>query len=306
MYGHETDSVFTDEDAGGDPGSFRGSYAGGNGSVGGHQRNVEPAWPHGLNKRVLSDPAIHFGQPETETENESDLYVNLQENLSLHSRHSSIASHHHGSLMRSQNSLAMTSRSPQRGDTVHNTPTKSTSGETGSIGSSQNGTLRKRPVPTPRTILNTTNQPQTPQRKEKIERLIRKYSQFVIDPNGADDYCPVCNGHLDEPSGVHSNVEGEDMTSVICLSSCQHKTHLACLKWTTPELSSSLKCPTCGTISGNDFLDSRSSRSSLLKYASDYKRKISLSLSRMQTGIKTNKRLSLSKYIHNLMMVSHF
>jgi len=249
MYGHETDSVFTDEDAGGDPGSFRGSYAGGNGSVGGHQRNVEPAWPHGLNKRVLSDPAIHFGQPETE--NESDLYVNLQENLSLHSRHSSIASHHHGSLMRSsQNSLAMTSRSPQRGDTVHNTPTKSTSGETGSIGSSQNGTLRKRPVPTPRTILNTTNQPQTPQRKEKIERLIRKYSQFVIDPNGADDYCPVCNGHLDEQSGVHSNVEGEDMTSVICLSSCQHKTHIACLKWTTPELSSSLKCPTCGTISG--------------------------------------------------------
>ena len=251
MYGHETDSVFTDEDAGGDPGSFRGSYAGGNGSVGGHQRNVEPAWPHGLNKRVLSDPAIHFGQPETE--NESDLYVNLQENLSLHSRHSSIASHHHGSLMRSQNSLAMTSRSPQRGDTVHNTPTKSTSGDTGSIGSSQNGTLRKRPVPTPRTILNTTNQPQTPQRKEKIERLIRKYSQFVIDPNGEDDYCPVCNRHLDEQSGVHSNVEGEDMTSVICLSSCQHKTHLACLKWTTPELSSSLKCPTCGTISGNIF-----------------------------------------------------
>ncbi len=76
---------------------------------------------------------------------------------------------------------------------------------TGSVGSSQNGTLRKRPVPTPRTILNTVNQPQAkrslepslpqvnPQRKEKIERLIRKYSQFVIDPNGEDDYCPVCN-----------------------------------------------------------------------------------------------------------------
>ena len=121
MYGHETDSVFTDEDAGAI--SFTGSQTGG--SIGGHQS--EPAWPHGLNKRVLSDPAIHLGHPEAD--DESDLYVNLKENLSLHSRQPSIASHH-GSFMRSQNSLAM-SRSPQRGDTVHNTPTKQHSNSIG-------------------------------------------------------------------------------------------------------------------------------------------------------------------------------
>ena len=73
---------------------------------------------------------------------------------------------------------------------MHNTPTKQTTTNSNTeSGSSRNGTLRKRPVPTPRTILNTT----PPQKKEKIERLIRKYSQFVIDPNGVDDYCPVCN-----------------------------------------------------------------------------------------------------------------
>ena len=34
MYGHETDSVFTDEDAGGDHISFRGSHAGGSVGIG--------------------------------------------------------------------------------------------------------------------------------------------------------------------------------------------------------------------------------------------------------------------------------
>ena len=103
-----------------------------------------------------------------------------------------------------------------------------------------NGTLRKRPVPTPRTILNV----------DKIDRLIRTYSQFVIDPNGPDDYCPVCNVHLDEVAQVENKEDSADLNSVVCLTSCQHKVHLACLKWFTPELSSCLKCPTCGAISG--------------------------------------------------------
>ena len=96
-----------------------------------------------------------------------------------------------------------------------------------------------------------SSSPHSGQNLQKTERLIRKYSQFVIDPNGCDDYCPVCNKHLDEASGVHSNIEGQDMISVVCLTSCQHKVHMACLKWTTPEMSSCLKCPTCGNISGN-------------------------------------------------------
>jgi hypothetical protein len=225
MYGHETDSVFTDEDA--DQISFRSS------------NYREPAWPaHGLQKRVLSDPAIHQIHKE---DPESDLYVNLQENLSLH--HSRQASQY--SVKSSQNSLM---RSPQRGDTVHHHQRE--------LSNTSAGTLRKRPVPTPRTILNTKKEAEDNEnpacflKLKKVDRLIRKYSQFVIDPNGQDDYCPVCNRHLDEPSGVHSNDQTQDMNSVVCLTSCQHKIHMACLKWTTPEMSSCLKCPTCGTISG--------------------------------------------------------
>ena len=190
MYGHETDSVFTDEETQ--------SFASFNAS-----------------KRVLSDPNIH------QIDENEDLYVNLSENLSLHSRQTS------------QNSLVR----PKRGDTIAKFPAISTDKLNLS-----NGTLsRKKPVPTPRTIL-------------KVDRMIRQYSQFVIDPNGPDDYCPVCNKHLDEPSGVQQNAQNTDMKSVVCLTSCQHKVHLACLKWTTPEMSSCLKCPTCGTISGSHLL----------------------------------------------------
>ena len=115
----------------------------------------------------------------------------------------------------------------------------------------QNGTLRKRPVPTPRTILNV----------DKIDRLIRTYSQFVIDPNGPDDYCPVCNVHLNEPAQVDLNDDNDnDLNSVVCLTSCQHKVHLACLKRCTPELSSCLKCPTCTAISGKTYIHSHTIR----------------------------------------------
>ena len=125
---------------------------------------------------------------------------------------------------------------PQRGDTVYSS--NSTLSRRNETPTNQNGTLRKKPVPTPRTILNI----------DKIDRLIRTYSQFVIDPNGPDDYCPVCNVQLDEPANVEK--AGEDLNSVVCLTNCQHKVHIACLKWCTPELSSCLKCPTCASISG--------------------------------------------------------
>ena len=72
MYGHETDSVFTDEDTG-DHMSYRS----------GNYRYEEP-FP--LRKRVLSDPAIHQNTTAT-SDSTSDLYVNLHENLSLHSRY---------------------------------------------------------------------------------------------------------------------------------------------------------------------------------------------------------------------------
>jgi len=186
----------------------------------------------------LSDPAIHHHYNQNEDSN-SDLYVNLHENLSLHSRQAS-----QQSFMRSQQSLNSRNSAvsqPQRGDTIYGSNSTLRKNPESPSKNQQNGTLRKRPVPTPRTILNV----------DKIDRLIRTYSQFVIDPNGPDDYCPVCNVHLNEPAQVDLNDDNDnDLNSVVCLTSCQHKVHLACLKRCTPELSSCLKCPTCAAISG--------------------------------------------------------
>ena len=107
MYGHETDSVFTDEEQ---DLSFRASTNRIN------YRYEEPAFP--LRKRILSDPAIHNFPHHPESENNdtnSDLYVNLHENLSLHSRQAS-----QQSFMRSQQSLNRSGlMQPQRGDTVY-------------------------------------------------------------------------------------------------------------------------------------------------------------------------------------------
>ena len=242
MYGHETDSVFTDEEGANDHISFR---AGSSNRI--CNRYEEPSFP--LRKRVLSDPAIHHQQQyhrhydhHQNEDSNSDLYVNLHENLSLHSRQAS-----QQSFMRSQQSLNSrnsTGIQPQRGDTIYGSNSTLRKNTESPSKSQQNGTLRKRPVPTPRTILNV----------DKIDRLIRTYSQFVIDPNGPDDYCPVCNVHLDEPAQVDQPNDGDDLNSVVCLTSCQHKVHLACLKRCTPELSSCLKCPTCAAISGKTNL----------------------------------------------------
>ena len=81
--------------------------------------------------------------------------------------------------------------------------------------------------------------------------VYRKHAQFVIDPNGPDDYCPVCNKQLDEPSDlVHIETDNSDLASVVCLTNCLHKVHLACLKWSTPDMALCLKCPTCASVSG--------------------------------------------------------
>ena len=56
----------------------------------------------------------------------------------------------------------------------------------------------------------------------------------MIDPNEPDDYCPVCDRHLDDASSVGvtslASVGVDDPTSVVCLTACQHKCHAVCLK----------------------------------------------------------------------------
>jgi hypothetical protein len=69
----------------------------------------------------------------------------------------------------------------------------------------------------------------------KIKQPLLIFSaQIVIDPNEPDDYCPVCDRHLDDASSVGvtslASVGVDDPTSVVCLTACQHKCHAVCLK----------------------------------------------------------------------------
>lgn len=142
---------------------------------------------------------------------------------------------------------------------------------------SRNGTIsKKRPVPTPRTILNTTADdtvsfmsesavsanssnilsPSNPatSKYSPIDRIILQFAQFVIDPNQPDDYCPICSLQLDSPSPCSNEADN----SVVCLTLCQHKSHLACLKSLIENQvggASYIECPKCKVVSGEKWGD---------------------------------------------------
>ncbi|TRY78435.1 hypothetical protein TCAL_12221 [Tigriopus californicus] len=166
----------------------------------------------------------------------------------------------HQSLCLSQNSLGAHSRNPSvlSHSSVPNSPCK-------------NGTIKKRPVPTPRTILNTSSstisQSQTSNGDEclsmsssqanethgsskysPIDRLILKYAQFVIDPNDPSEACHLCSVSLELPSPCH-----ETDRSVVCLTLCHHKFHLSCLKSLIENQvggTTYIECPSCHNVAG--------------------------------------------------------
>eukprot|EP00094_Tigriopus_californicus_P012643 TCALIF_12221-PB protein Name:"Similar to dx Protein deltex (Drosophila melanogaster)" AED:0.20 eAED:0.41 QI:0/0/0/1/0/0/2/0/785 len=135
----------------------------------------------------------------------------------------------------------------------------------------KNGTIKKRPVPTPRTILNTSSstisQSQTSNGDEclsmsssqanethgsskysPIDRLILKYAQFVIDPNDPSEACHLCSVSLELPSPCH-----ETDRSVVCLTLCHHKFHLSCLKSLIENQvggTTYIECPSCHNVAG--------------------------------------------------------
>ena len=157
--------------------------------------------------------------------------------------------------------------SPLRGATIRDYPLGYNTND--SLSSSTKSLSKKRPVPTPRTILNVaTSREQIDAEneenrieenrlftKEKMEnvkntttitdnctiseldKIILRYSQIVVDPNQPDDYCPVCVRHLNESCPPSNDINGDisnyisekDNSSVICLTNCQHKVHVACL-----------------------------------------------------------------------------
>ena len=188
--------------------------------------------------------------------------------------------------------------SPLRGATIQDYPLGYNANE--SLSSSTRSLSKKKPVPTPRTILNVTNstekilaENEENQKAEnrllekermsddrmsqvemsddttsdELDKIILRYSQFVIDPNRPDDYCPVCVRHLNDPSPMSSNecndntstyIKEKDISSVVCLTNCQHKVHVACLKRATINNQKNglskvgyICCPTCKSICGH-------------------------------------------------------
>jgi hypothetical protein len=133
--------------------------------------------------------------------------------------------------------------------------------------------LKKRPVPTPRTILNTSvsiGESETTDVESAcngysvqnwrlgcspIDRLVQRYSQLVIDPSDPGEYCPICHLQLNAASPCGEN---DDDCAVICLTLCHHKLHLSCVKSLVENQSGGpnfIECPKCNTVSGAKWGD---------------------------------------------------
>eukprot|EP00092_Neocalanus_flemingeri_P017841 GFUD01019305.1.p1 GENE.GFUD01019305.1~~GFUD01019305.1.p1 ORF type:complete len:875 (-),score=189.45 GFUD01019305.1:87-2711(-) len=177
-------------------------------------------------------------------------------------------------LSRSQQSLAMTTRSmskSQQSLSHHHTPSRVISPTNSSYG------YGKRPVPAPRTLLNTsqateasdnhnfhssTHSISASQRSGSMyasnhslsassyfDQLIMANSQLVTTPCHNDEACLICN-HLLNKQGGHDPYPGLP-SSVICLIRCQHKFHLNCVKVLLENQgprNQTIMCPDCGLI----------------------------------------------------------
>ncbi len=84
-------------------------------------------------------------------------------------------------------------------------------------------------------------------------------SQFVIDPPSPGAECKVCHLPLDQPSPCSNTREVEsEPPQVVCLSACQHRAHLACLKSLAenqPGGPMYLQCPKCDALMGERWGD---------------------------------------------------
>jgi len=179
-------------------------------------------------------------------------------------------------LSKSQQSLAMTTRSMSRShqSLSHNhTPSRVVSPTNSNYG------YGKRPVPAPRTMLNTSlsqssglgdrqsfhasshsisvshrsgsmyasnNSLST---NSYFDQLIMANSQLVANPCHSDEICFVCNNGLNKQGG-HDPYPGLP-SSVISLLKCNHRFHLNCIKVLLENQgprNQTLLCPDCGQV----------------------------------------------------------
>lgn len=191
-------------------------------------------------------------------------------------------------LSKSMNGLALSRQSlnsPMRGATFRDFPPGGYLASSSPCKSTTSSPSKKKaPVPTPRSVFK---QPSTPSRSsqnvnqlnshgrqpstaaaaelgvvgspsvsdqlEELDRLIHRYTEPVVDPVGADDYCPVCVRHLDQDPPSFSLEEAKPSNRrVLVLSSCKHKIHWQCLRRFARAQNNNgfFKCPTCGAVYG--------------------------------------------------------
>ena len=244
-------------------------------------------------QRILSDPQLQYRPHYSSQEDlEDDLYVNQRDLSSTRSNNSrprceyleerrSVGSvspvRNPGPMTSSQfsigpsstrRSLFQSQNSLNEGATnngfIPSSPTR------GSTISSPSSPFKKKPMPTPRTKLNTSqtvgedsisesamssnlsfNGRNSNPKCNPIYKLILKYTQFVIDPNNPEESCPICHLQLEQVSPCD-----ESDASVVCLTLCHHKLHLACLKSLVenqPGGPNYIQCPRCNNISGEKW-----------------------------------------------------
>jgi len=178
-------------------------------------------------------------------------------------------------LSKSQQSLAMTTRSMSRSQqslSHQHPPSRVISPTNSSYG------YGKRPVPAPRTVLNTSQSQSSNLSDNRsfhassnsisnshrgsmyasnlslnansyYDQLIMSNSQLVTTPCHNDETCYICN-HLLNKQGGHDPYPGLP-SSVISLLKCQHKFHLNCIKVLLENQgpkNQNLLCPDCGEL----------------------------------------------------------
>lgn len=221
--------------------------------------------------RILSDPQLPRYLEEKQrdfVEDDSELYVNQREldnemrtnyqKMPHHNPESPRSPSKSNSFFQSQNSL-----NGHYETQSFNGSLASASTQPSSLPSSP---FKKRPIPTPRTKLNTSQPIHEDSFSESglsstlsttqngfakytpIDKLILRYTQFVIDPTDPEEMCPICHLQLEQASPCD-----ESDSSVVCLTLCHHKLHLACLKSlieNQPGGPNYIECRQCQTVSG--------------------------------------------------------
>jgi len=143
----------------------------------------------------------------------------------------------------------------------------------------------KKPVPAPRTLLNTSSSSVSPSKQPllstpsrpaappqpppptvinspHVEKLVLSLSEFVRDVGEVDGCCEICQALLQDKAKYSRNpgTSLDPDSRIITLEKCGHRFHLICIKILTenqnPEFGCTyLQCPTCGQVLGDKFGD---------------------------------------------------